>query len=63
MKEALYICYRKDEDGSVTIDGYAYGEEWVSQALLMGDWKYPTEEEARDAWRRYKERDSTLHPE
>ncbi len=49
MKEDLYICYRKDEDGNVTIDGYAYGEEWVSQALLMDDWKYPTEEEAREA--------------
>ena len=63
MNEGLYISYLKDKDGTVVIDGYAYGEEWVSQALLMGDWKYPTEEEAREAWRRYKERDSTLHPE
>ena len=54
MKEQLYISYLKDKDGTVVIDGYAYGEEWVSQALLMGDWKYPTEEEAREAWRKWR---------
>ena len=29
---------------------YAYGEEWVAQALLMDDIGYPTEEEAKLAW-------------
>lgn len=29
---------------------YAYGDDWVAQALFMDDIGYPTEEEARWAW-------------
>ena len=38
-----------------TIVGYAYGDESVSQALLMDDWCYDTPEEAKAAWERYFE--------
>lgn len=48
MAEDLYVMY--DELGPVS---YAYGEAWVQQALLMDDWKYPTPQEARDAWERF----------
>ena len=44
----MYVMYR---DGVPV--GYAYGDEWVSQALLMDDWRYDTEEEAIQAWERY----------
>ena len=45
MAETMYVKY---EDGHPV--AYAYGEEWVSQALFMDDIGYPTEEEARLAW-------------
>lgn len=63
MAEQLYTKCHTDENGNTIVDAYAYGEDWVAMALYMGDWKYPTEEEAREAWRRYKERDRTLHTE
>lgn len=61
MAEQLYCKYVTNENGEPEIVAYAYGEDWVAMALYMDDWKYPTEEEARGAWRRYKEHDSTLH--
>lgn len=33
--------------------GYAYGDPWVSQALLMNDWQFDTPEETIKAWDRY----------
>lgn len=44
----LYVKKRGD-----TVVGYAYGEEWVAQALFMDDWCYDTPEEAKAAWGRY----------
>jgi len=41
----LYIMYRDD----VPVK-YAYGDEWVEQALLMDDIGYDTPEEAKEAW-------------
>jgi len=63
MAEQLYTKCHTDENGNTIVDAYAYGEDWVAMALYMDDIGYPTPEEAREAWRRYKERDSTLHPE
>lgn len=37
MSEPLYTSYIKDESGNLIVTGYAYGKEWVSQALLMDD--------------------------
>ena len=54
MAEQLYTKYRKDENGNLVVEGYAYGEEWVSQALLMDDMKYKTEAEAREAWEKWR---------
>lgn len=48
-KEQLYVSYRGDE-----IDGYVYGEDWVAMALYCDDMKYPTPEEAKAAWERWK---------
>ena len=44
----LYI--KKSGD---TIVGYAYGDEWVAQALFMDDWCYDTPREAKAAWKRH----------
>ena len=46
----LYIAHRIDEDGNDTITGYAYGDEWVAQALMMDDIRFDTEEEAKEWW-------------
>lgn len=45
----LYILYRNQ-----TPVAYRYGEPWVSQQLLM-EGGYPTPEEAKEAWHRWKE--------
>ena len=45
MAEQMYILYHNEKPVA-----YAYGEEWVAQALLMNDIGYPTEEEAKLAW-------------
>ena len=45
MTEKMYVLY--DDDKPVA---YAYGEEWVAQALFMNDIGYPTAEEAKLAW-------------
>lgn len=41
----LYVKYEGDHPVA-----YAYGEEWVAQALFMDDIGYPTEEAAKLAW-------------
>jgi hypothetical protein len=46
----LYEAHRYDENGNVVITGYAYGEPWVAQALLMDDIKFNTPEEAEKWW-------------
>lgn len=46
----MYIKYNGDKPVA-----YAYGDEWVAQALFMDDWQYPTEEEAVMAWYRWCE--------
>lgn len=46
----LYEAHRYDENGNVIITGYAYGEPWVAQALLMDDIKFDTPEEAEKWW-------------
>lgn len=46
----LYTNYEVGEDGEAHPVGYAYGEPWVSQALLMGDMSFDTPEEAKEWW-------------
>ena len=41
----LYVKYEDDRPVA-----YAYGEEWVAQALFMDDLGYQTAEEAKLAW-------------
>lgn len=48
----MYVMYR---DGVPT--GYAYGDSWIAQALFMDDWRYETEEEAIQAWKRFEEQE------
>ena len=48
----LYTAYREDEYGNCIVTGYAYGEPWVAQALLMDDIKFATPEEAKAWWER-----------
>lgn len=55
MAEQLYVNYRVDENGNQSALSYAYGEPWVAMALYMGDISHPTEAEAREAWRKWKE--------
>lgn len=50
MAAELYIAQRVDENGNITITGYAYGEPWVAQALMMDDIRFDTEEEAKAWW-------------
>lgn len=52
MSEQLYTSYIKGEKGNLIVTGYAYGEEWVEQALLMDDIKFKTPEEAKAWWER-----------
>ena len=49
VAEQMYVLYRGE-----TPVAYRYGEEWVSQELLM-EGGFKTEEEAIAAWERYKE--------
>lgn len=46
----LYEAYTIGEDGKKFVTGYAYGEPWVAQALLMDDIKFDTPEEAEKWW-------------
>lgn len=50
MKLCLYTNYAEEEDGTLITLGYAYGEPWVAQALLMGDISFDTPEEAKEWW-------------
>lgn len=50
MAEQLYYKLRQEKDGEVVVEGYAYGEEWVSMALYMDDLRFDTPEEAVDWW-------------
>ena len=52
MAEQMYVKYVGDKPVA-----YAYGEEWVGMALYMDDIGYPTEAEAREAWRKWKEKE------
>lgn len=49
----LYIEYEMGEDGEAVPVAYAYGEPWVSQALLMGDMKFKTPEAAKEWWEKH----------
>ncbi len=49
----LYINYVKEKDGTIRPIGYAYGEPWVAQALLMGDMKFKTPEAAKEWWEKH----------
>ena len=51
--DELYTLYREDENGALVPMGYAYGDEWVAQALMMNDWQYDTPEEAKAAWEKF----------
>lgn len=44
----LYTAFREAPDGTVTVEGYAYGEPWVAQAMFMDDMKFKTPEEAKE---------------
>ena len=46
----LYMDIVLREDGKEEVIGYAYGDEWVAQALAMSDIRFDTEEEARAWW-------------
>lgn len=46
----LYMDVVLREDGEEEVIGYAYGDEWVAQALAMGDIRFDTEEEAKAWW-------------
>ena len=46
----LYVNYIQDEEGNMLVDGYAYGEPWVAQALYMDDLKFDTPEKAKEWW-------------
>ena len=48
----LYILYQNKKPIA-----YRYGEPWVSQQLLM-EGGYPTPEEAKEAWYKWKENHS-----
>lgn len=52
----MYVKYQGD-----TPVAYAYGDQWVAQALFMDDWQYPTEEEAIAAWERYLKEQEDKH--
>ena len=41
----MYVKYIGDKPVA-----YAYGEEWIAQALFMDDVGYDTPEEAKAAW-------------
>lgn len=49
----MYVEYEVKEDGSIVPIGYAYGEPWVAQALMMGDMKFKTPEAAKEWWEKH----------
>jgi len=46
----LYTSYSMGKDGEMRVLGYAYGEPWAAQALLMDDIKFSTPEAAKEWW-------------
>ncbi len=46
----LYYKMRQDVDGKVVVEGYAYGDGWVAQALYMDDLIFDTPEDAMEWW-------------
>lgn len=50
MEEQLYYRAREEKDGTIVIEGYAYGPEWVSMAMYMDDLIFDTPEEAKAWW-------------
>lgn len=46
----LYMDIVLREDGEEEVIGYAYGDEWVAQALAMGDIRFNTPEDAKEWW-------------
>lgn len=60
-KEKPAELYVKYDAGGVPI-AYAYGEEWVAQALYMDDIGYKTSEEAIAAWEKENEKRVTERP-
>ena len=59
-EEHMPQLYVKYQDGEPV--AYAYGEEWVAQALYMDDIRYKTPEEAMEAWSRENERRVNQRP-
>lgn len=51
----MYVEYEMSENGDPIAVGYAYGDPWVSQALMMGDMKFKTPEAAKEYWERHYE--------
>ena len=49
----MYVEYEMKADGSIIPIGYAYGDPWVSQALMMGDMKFQTPEAAKKYWEKH----------
>lgn len=46
----LYTALRRHADGTTEVYGYAWGDPWVEQALLMDDIIFNTPEEAKAWW-------------
>lgn len=51
-------CIMKD-DGSIIVTGYAYGLDWVGQALAMDDLKFKTPEEAENWWKEWEKKNGS----
>ena len=49
----MYVEYEAKEDGTIVPIGYAYGDPWVAQALMMGDMKFKTPEAAKEYWEKH----------
>lgn len=49
----MYVEYTVGKDGDPIPIGYAYGDPWVSQALMMGDMKFKTPEAAKEWWEKH----------
>ena len=61
MEEQLYYKAREDKDGTITIEGYAYGPEWVAMAMYMDDLIFDTPEAAKEWWEREKSGQNNRH--
>ena len=52
-EEKLYTLYGVEKNGDLVVEGYAYGEDWVEQALWMNDLQFRTPEEAKEWWEKH----------